>query len=270
MNVEPPTVYKLEEKVIGSNAATYRAVTSTNGRLYYVVMASGTPETSITSKGIYEKTLANAITYGSIKIKRELTSVNIRTSFSVSDLEAQSEYVIAVYLNSTTGISDIVFQEFETAKASNGAAIKLAFKSKVSSIADLRKYLSYVLRIRKNRIFLLTVESVQVSLSSSFRSNVMNSRRFIYEMAIAPNRNRDIVPPITLVDRFKDSKWMKLRLKRTFLSDFIVAYQNPTREILMVKPRVRKDVQALEVSHKHAKVAINFWDQAEVYGVIVE
>lgn len=197
-----------------------------------------------------------------MEIKRERSGVNIKQSFSVNDLEAQSEYVIAVYLNATTGISELMFEEFETAKASNGAAIKLAFKSKVSSIADLRKYLSWILRIRRNRIFLLSVESVQVDLTNSFKSNVMNNRRFIYEMVIAPNRNRDVTPPIQLLNSFKQKKWLKRRLKNNFMSDFVVSYDNPTREILMTKPRVRNEVEALEVSHKHAKVDIKFWEQA--------
>ena len=58
-------------------------------------------------------------------------------------------------MNSTLGLSVILFSNFTTAKASNGAAIKIAMSS-VINVTTYISALSQVLSIVTTRIYVLT------------------------------------------------------------------------------------------------------------------
>lgn len=170
-----PTLYNLTITYVGSNTAHFTATTSVSGTIYFVVLASGTPLTNITQTAIYAKTLSNAISYSSSVAALNTAGVNTVSNLTVSSLKAQHSYIIGAYINSTVGNSAIVFQKFTTAKASNGAAIKLAFTATINT-TQLISYLSSVLRIQSNRISILTSDQIKSSLSSTYKSTVMNHR----------------------------------------------------------------------------------------------
>lgn len=69
------------------------------------------------------------VSYGSAKATNNVQGVNIDSTFQVTGLEAQKNYKIAVYLDSTVGTSPVIFLNFQTNKASNPAAIKLAMSA---------------------------------------------------------------------------------------------------------------------------------------------
>lgn len=52
-SVYSPTVYKVIAKNIGSNSATFTAVTSYIGAVYFAVVAAGTPHSRVTQSEIY-------------------------------------------------------------------------------------------------------------------------------------------------------------------------------------------------------------------------
>ena len=58
---------------------------------------------------------------------------------------------MAAYLNSSVGISDIAFSVAKTSKASNGAAIKMAFTDILDS-EKILEALSTVLTVSKDRL----------------------------------------------------------------------------------------------------------------------
>jgi len=119
---------------------------------------------------------------------------------------------MAAYLNSTVGISSIIFKNFSTGKSSNGAAIKLAMSSMVNNTAFLVAF-SNVLRIQSSRISVLTVTSTLANLQTTYQSSVMNNRSYIYDVVIAPDRNDDSVRPIDLLNNFIASTSAKAMLK---------------------------------------------------------
>lgn len=107
--------------------------------LYYAVVTAGTPASLITATGIYGKSLSSGVVYGSADSGLLVTSgVNIITQFAVSGMKVQTNYTIAVYLNSTVGISPIFFRNFTTSKVNNGAAIKIAMTAVVNTTAYIK------------------------------------------------------------------------------------------------------------------------------------
>jgi hypothetical protein len=158
-----PTIYALNVSLAGANSGTFVATTSTSGTIYYAILASGTPTANITQVQIYNLNLTNAVAYGSANSSLNSSGVNTVSNFTVKALSTQTSYIIAAYLNSTVGASAIVFQNFSTTQASNGASVKIALKNP-ANITQLLYVLSNVWRIQLERIGVLTVQETMVSL----------------------------------------------------------------------------------------------------------
>ena len=231
--------------------------TSYSGIVYYVVLASGTLTTTITPSQIYNKNLSSSITYGNASSANNLTGVNIVANFTVRSLSTQSNYIIAAYLNSTVGISDIVYRNFSTTQASNGAAIKLAMNNLLNTTA-LLSALSNVWRIQVSRIGVLTIQSTLNSLQATYTSSVMNTRIYVYEIVVAPDIEDDSIRPIDLLNTYtQDSAQRDMLL--SFVPDYITSYTETTREIVPAKPKSRLPLQAVSVSHGTVVVRVNMW-----------
>lgn len=142
-----------------------------------------------------------------------ISGVNIIAPFVINSLSVQTNYIIGAYLNSTVGSSPIVFQNFSTDKASNGAAIKLAMSNPIN-ITQLLSALSNVLRIKNGRIGLLTSPQLISNLSSTYTSTVMNNRSYIYEIVVAPDADDDSTSPISLLNNFIGSDSQKYMLSQ--------------------------------------------------------
>ena len=126
---------------------------------------------------------------------------------------------------------------FRTDKSSNGAAIKIAF-TQIEDEDDIIEKLSQVLRISADRIFILTMEVIQVTHEGSFVTNIMNERQYEYEIAVGPDSEDDQVSPKELLDEFIDSKSQRDDLEE-FLPSFIETYTMSTREIIPTVPEFR-------------------------------
>lgn len=150
-----PTVSTLTISKSGSNSATFAATTSITGTIYFVILNSGTPTSTITQAQIYNKTLANGIFYGKSPAALDSKGVNIISTLSATTLTVQTNYIIGAYLNSTVGSSPIKYLNFSTSNATNGASIKLAMSSIVNE-AQIVSALSAVWRIQSSRIGILT------------------------------------------------------------------------------------------------------------------
>lgn len=127
-----PTVYKISTSTIGSNVANFIATTSYSGAVYYAVVMAGTPKQKVNIEAIKSNTLESGIAYGSSSASLQNSGVNIESNLAVSGLKAQTSYIIAAYLQSTTGDSPIYFLNFKTAKISNAAAIKIAMSTTIN------------------------------------------------------------------------------------------------------------------------------------------
>ena len=126
---------------------------------------------------------------------------------------------------------------FRTDKSSNGAAIKIAF-TQIEDEDDIIEKLSQVLRISADRIYILTMEVIQVTHEGSFVTNIMNERQYEYEIAVGPDSEDDQVSPKELLDEFIDSKSQRDDLEE-FLPSFIETYTMSTREIIPTVPEFR-------------------------------
>lgn len=262
-----PYLYSLSTATVAANSATFTATTSDAGTIYYVVTASGTPQSSITQALISSQNVVNSITYGSSTATLNTVGVNIVSNFTVKGLAVQTTYLIAAYLNSTVGSSSLIFTNFTTSKASNGAAIKLATNSIVDNTYLLTS-LSKVLRISTNRLYILTITSTLNTLNQSYDSTVMNKRSYIYEIVVAPDLNDDSKKPLDLLNNFAASSTQQQALLQ-FVSQFISSLTSTTREIVPTKPKVRSNISISELSHDHVTINVGFWDRCYVYGIIV-
>lgn len=221
------------------------------------MLASGTPTAWITPSQIYNKNLTSSIAYGNAGSARNTSGVNIIANFVVKSLSTQSNYIIGAYLNSTVGISTIVYRNFSTTQASNGASIKLAMKNTLNVTAFL-SVLSDVWRIKASRIGVLTVQETLNALSTTYTSSVMNTRIYVYEIVVAPDVDDDSVKPIDLLNTYtKDNAQRDMLL--SFVPDYITFYTETTREIIPAKPKSRQPLEAVSVSHDTVVVRVNMW-----------
>ncbi len=55
---------------------------------------------------------------------------------------------------------------------------------------------SKVLRIKPDRLSIFTFKEILLNSSSTYSTAVMNSRRYVYELVLAPNRFDDSISPM--------------------------------------------------------------------------
>jgi hypothetical protein len=252
-----PTLYTLNVSGTGANHADLMATTSTNGTIYYAILSSGTPTGNITQSAIYSKNLSNAIAFGNSNATLNTSGVNTISSFTVKALIAQTNYIIAAYLNSTVGISTTVYQNFSTSNASNGASITLAMSTPVN-VTTLLSALSNVWRIQLSRIGLLTSNQTLNTLQSSFSSSVMNNRSYVYEVVVAPDTTDDSITPLDLLNSFIASR-SEISMLLQLIPQYVTTYKSQTRPITPTKPSVRAAPIILSASHEQISVHIKFW-----------
>lgn len=252
--------------MVGSNSATFKATTSYLGTVYFAVVASGTPTSLISAGLIYNQSLASGIAYGSGSAALESTGVNTVASVVAAGLSAQKAYLLALYLNSTVGISDLYFLNFSTAKASNAAAIKLAFSDPVNSTL-LTESMSLVLRINSSRIYILTNKQVLVDQKDTFQVSVMNKRLYIYDILVAPNPNDDSTRPVNLLKGFNEDANAKNMLLE-FVPQFLKTYTSQVREVFNTVPKIRKSISITAKTYESVTFSVAFWAPAFVYAVV--
>ena len=99
----------------------------------------------------------------------------------------------------------------------------------------------------------------------------MNERKYTYDIIVGPNPLDDSITPITLLDDFVASTDQKNKMKK-FLSEFDENYVMKTREIITSKPKFRKRNGLTSPTSTHDSIVVQakMWQQAIVYGVIVD
>ena len=235
-----PNVYNLTSSQIGANAASFTATTSYSGTVYYAVVAAGTPTSLVTTDKIYNKQISSGVSYGSSNAILQSSGVNTLAQLQVKGLKTQQNYTIAVYLNSTIGISTVFFKNFTTAKASNGASIKIAMSTPVN-VSSYITALSQVLSIVPSRIYILTPTQALATEQSTFQASVMNNRYYIYDTIIAPNSDDDSIAPVYQLTSFNSDSNAKALLL-TFIPQFIPSYPSTIREIFNTVPKIRTQI----------------------------
>lgn len=149
------------------------------GQVYFVALSLATQRKDVTHKLIYQKNISTGVSFGNASAQLVNTgNVNIRANFAITGLEASSVYLVAAYINSSVGLSDLYFQNIKTSKSSNGAVLKLALSS-IEPNSTLINALSTVLRIQASRMSVIKINS---PLDSVIVANpgVLNSRKFVY------------------------------------------------------------------------------------------
>lgn len=176
-------------------------------------MQVGTEQATVTQKMIYDQNISTGVVYNKTRaIISTIGSVNILTDLNISGLEADKRYLIGVYLNSTVGISDIKFKEIQTQKSSNGAVIKICFNS-IELNNTVLDTLSTILRLKSDRLSVFTMQMILLNISGSYSTQVMNSRRYVYEIVLAPNRFDDSIKPLESFNSLIGSTDLQTKVK---------------------------------------------------------
>lgn len=97
----------------------------------------------------------------------------------------------------------------------------------------------------------------------------MNSRRYIYEVVLAPNRFDDSISPIQSFNDLISSKDLQNKVK-ALIPSFDLTYTMTANQIILAKPRARGNGITIEqLTYHNVRVRVQFWEVAYVYGVIV-
>ena len=131
-----------------------------------------------------------------------------------------------MYLNSTVGLSDVKFKEIQTQKSSNGAVIKICFNS-IELNTTVLDTLSTVLRLKTDRLSVFTMQIILLNISSTYSTQVMNSRRYVYEVVLAPNRFDDSIKPLESFTSLIASKDLQTKVKQ-MIPSFDLTYSMTT------------------------------------------
>lgn len=140
----------------------------------------------------------------------------------------------------------------------------------IQTNANVIDALSKTLRIEASRINVMTVRTLLTTQQSAFSSTVMNVRQFVFDIVIGPNPKDDSVKPLDLLNQFKSSDDSMKKMKN-FLPSFVSTYTISTREIIMAIPKFRQgqEITILSATYESVKIAVNTWQPAYVYAVIV-
>ena len=118
---------ELVEVKAGANSAIFTCSVTEPGTIYFAVMQIGTNRNKANQTRIYNQSLDTGVSYGNIKTTVVNEAVDIKAQFTATGLSAQTTYLLGAYVNTSVGISEVVFEVFHTNKSSNGATIKMAF-----------------------------------------------------------------------------------------------------------------------------------------------
>jgi hypothetical protein len=98
----------------------------------------------------------------------------------------------------------------------------------------------------------------------------MNSRRYVYELVLAPNRFDDSISPIESFKELIISKDLQDKIK-TSIASFDLTYTMTAHELILAKPRIRgSGITVEQLTYQNVRVSVQFWEVAYVYGMIVE
>jgi hypothetical protein len=116
---------------------------------------------------------------------------------------------------------------------------------------------------------ILTVEQILVNISSSHNNQVMNTRRYIYEIILGPNTKDESIKPIDVFKGFITSTTLQAKLLY-LRSDLDLTYAMTCYEIIMSKPTIRvNNIVVQQLTSSNVKIIVQFWEVAYVYGVII-
>ena len=118
------------------------------------------------------------------------------------------------------------FKEIQTQKSSNGAAIKICFNS-IELNTTVVDTLSTVLRLKTDRLSVFTMQMILLNISSTYSTQVMNSRRYVYEVVLAPNRFDDSIKPLESFTSLIASKDLQTKVKQ-MIPSFDLTYSMTT------------------------------------------
>jgi hypothetical protein len=246
-----------------SNSANFSSVLTEMGTLYYVVIPAGAPETLVQGD-ILNATAPQQVTSGSANVQK---SMNIVADFQATGLSSQSQYKIAAYLSSSVGDSEITYVRFNTTQASNGAQLVIALSS-IQTNSTVLAAVSKILRVPLSRMAVLTYSSTLLNYSTTYNSNNMNQRSYVYTIVIAPNPTNETLSPIDIANSLRYDQDIQNALLAV-LPSFRTDYPVYTLEVLAAKPRISKPAEIPILTYQSVTVRMSFWSPAYVYAVIL-
>lgn len=115
----------------------------------------------------------------------------------------------------------------------------------------------------------LTVEQILTNISTSHNNQVMNTRRYIYEIVLGPNTKDESIKPIDVFKGFISTATLQAKL--LYLKpDLDLTYTMTCYEIIMSKPTIRvNNIVVEQLTSQNVKIVVQFWEVAYVYGVII-
>lgn len=97
----------------------------------------------------------------------------------------------------------------------------------------------------------------------------MNSRRYVYELVLAPNRFDDSITPMDSFNELIGSKDLQEKIKAS-ISSFDLTYTMTAHELILAKPKIRGNgITVEQLTYQNVRVSVQFWEVAYVYGIIV-
>ena len=95
--------------------------------------------------------------------------------------------------------------------------------------------------------------------SSTYSNTVMNLRRYVYELVLAPNRLDDSISPMDSFNELISSKDLQNKIKSS-ISSFDLTYTMIAHELILAKPKIRGNgITVEQLTYQNIRVSVQFW-----------
>lgn len=148
------------------------------------------------------KTYKHSIGYGAIDTVTEYNiNVDHKGIIELNKCQGQANYDVHIIATNGVGYSELVKVSFKTAKLSYGVVIKVPIRTIVTEQV-IRVAISKTLRVTEDRVIVLTKKSDLENDLNEYNQlkGIMINPNLYYEIAVAPNKNDDVIPPITYTE----------------------------------------------------------------------
>ena len=136
--------------------------------------------------------------------------------------------------------------------------IKICFNS-IENNDTVLATVSKVLRLKPDRLSVFTFKQILLDSSSSYSNAVMNSRRYVYELVLAPNRLDDSISPMQSFNEVIGSKDLQNKIKAS-MSSFDLTYTMTAHELILAKPKIRgSGITVEQLTYQNVRVKVQFW-----------
>jgi hypothetical protein len=87
-----------------------------------------------------------------------------------------------------------------------------------------------------------------LAIISPSNNGVLNVRKYVYEIVVAPNTLNDVVSPISILNNFTNSDYLIGKLSEK-ISSLDTTYKMSSSELIYAKPRVRSGIKIIQLTN---------------------